>query len=254
MRSTIRAAYLDTRQGYSSDRVVADPGMNKEFLGRCRSLGLDLHPKLINKTLLNLRKSGGLKGIKSKRTSFRNEDEYRFASEMAIRFIERRDGVSLDVVICDPNLAIEFDGLASDLSPGFSPLQYRWAALNLRKKKKLSPEIVPKIVKAASIKRYKISDVVIADIPKTQGIYFFIDTQEGITLYIGESENLQKRISKHLDHSDNKGLARWLWERGTDALWLDVQVLPDTTPTTHRRGLEAELIKNHQPVFNTQRL
>ena len=254
MRAVICAAYLDTRQDYSVDRVVADPGINKKFLDRCRGLGLDLPPKLINQALLNLRKSGNLKGIKSKRTSFNNEDEYRYASEMAIRFIERRDGVSLDAVISDPQLAVEFDGLASELSPGFSPLQYRWAALNLRKKKNLSPELVPKIVRAASTNRYKISDVVVSDIPKSQGIYFFIDSQERVTLYIGESVNLQKRVGKHLEHSDNKGLARWLWEKGIDDLWLDIQVLPDATPTAHRRSLEAELIKNHQPVFNTQRL
>ena len=189
-KSAICTAYLQTRQGFSVDRVVADPDINAEFLDRCRFLGLEISRSKINLTLLNLRKSGYLRGIKSKRTSFKDEDEYRFASEIAIRFLERRDGVSLDAVICDPKLAIEFDGLASDLSPGFPPLQYRWAALNLRKKKKLSPEIVPKIVKAATVKRYRISDVVVNDIPKSQGIYFFIDSHEAVTLYIGESANL----------------------------------------------------------------
>ena len=40
----------------------------------------------------------------------------------------------LDQVICDPDLAQEFDNHAARLAPGYTPLEYRWAALGLRKK------------------------------------------------------------------------------------------------------------------------
>ena len=71
-------------------------------------------------------------------------------------------------------------------------------------------------------------------------------------LYIGESTNLRKRIEKHLEHSDNKGLAQWLWEHGADDLHLEFHVLPDSTTTRTRRALEAELIESRRPEFNVK--
>jgi site-specific DNA-methyltransferase (adenine-specific) len=53
---------------------------------------------------------------------------------MSARYLERRRGVSLDDLICDPDIAAEFDKLASELAPGFTSLEYRWAALALRKR------------------------------------------------------------------------------------------------------------------------
>jgi hypothetical protein len=53
-----------------------------------------------------------------------------------------------------------------------------------------------------------------------------------------------------MDHSDNRGLARWLWEHGTDAVYVEWQVLPPTTPTRTRKAMETELIRSRQPLFN----
>ncbi len=73
------------------------------------------------------------------------------------------------------------------------------------------------------------------------------------TLYVGESDNLQKRIRKHLDHSDNKELARWLWEYGDASLHLELQVLDKSITQRVRRALEIELIRSRSPVFNVKR-
>src|SRR5262245_41527575 len=137
MKSQLVAALDAASQGYSPDRVVADPELNAVFLGECARLGLCQSPSELNRALLNLRKRGELSGRESRRTSFDCEDDYRFSAEMAVRFLERRDGVSLDDIICSPALAAEFDTLAANIFPGLTPLQYRWAALNLRKARKL---------------------------------------------------------------------------------------------------------------------
>ena len=47
---------------------------------------------------------------------------------------------SLDDVLCDPELAREFDDRAAAFAPGFRPLQYRWAALKLRKAGQARPQ------------------------------------------------------------------------------------------------------------------
>lgn len=131
MKPKLQAAFAAACGGFSPDRVVADPDLNRAFLAECTRLGLAGTAATLNRSLLNLRKQGGLRGLKSKRSALANADQYRFAAEMAARFIERRDGVSLDEIIADPELAKEFDQLAERISPGYRPVEYRFAALKL---------------------------------------------------------------------------------------------------------------------------
>ena len=205
----------------------------------------------MNHALLNLRKRGELRGLNSRRSSIPNLDDYRFAAEMAARFIERRDGISLDEIICDPELAAEFDELAKRLSPGYTSVEYRWPALNLRKAKNLRPEIVGRIVRPTSVESLHIPVLEVQKIPRAPGIYIFF-APTGV-LYIGEAENLQNRLRKHLDHSDNKGLAQWLWAEGPDELYLEIHVLPAGTTTPVRRAYELELIRSRDAAFNIKR-
>ncbi len=251
MKSKLTAAFDVTCQDFSPDRVVADPDLNAAFLLECSRLGLTGSAATLNRGLLNLRKSGELRGRKSRRTSFPNEDDYRFAAEMAVRFLERRDGVSLDGIICDSALADEFDTLAARICPGFTPLQYRWAAFNLRKAQKLKPELLSQVARPMHIFTTPLDKLVLPDLPADPGLYLFYTPSE--VLYVGESENLRNRIAKHLDHSDNKGLARWMWEHGTESLHLEIQTLEPGTQTRIRRALELELIRSRRPIFNVKR-
>src|SRR5882672_5469950 len=152
MKAQVRDAFLTVRDRYPPDRVVADPQLNQAFISECRRLGLADSIKALNQKLLNLRKGGDLKGLRrSVRTSFRNEEEYRFASEIAARHLERQKNVTVDEIICDPELVREFDSIAADLAPGFLPLQYRWAAFNLRKAKRLKPELLSRVAPAQTV-------------------------------------------------------------------------------------------------------
>lgn len=245
-------AFDAVSNGYSTDRVVADPELNQRFIAECRLRGLQDSVAALNRRLLNLRKSGALAGrARSKRTHISDTDEYRFAAEIAVRFLERRDEISLDAIMCDPDKAAEFDEVAGRIAPGFSSLQYRWAALGLRKAKKLEPELVGRIAPPVNVINVPVSDVVSDQFPDSQGLYLFIAADQ--LLYVGETENLRKRLKKHLDHSDNRGLARWIWEFGTENLHLELQILEDGTETRVRRALELELIRSRQPIFNVKR-
>lgn len=170
---------------------------------------------------------------------------------MAIRFLERRDGISLDSIICDPQLAAEFDAYAARIAPGYSPLQYRWAAFNLRKASRLKPELLARVAPPVAVAIHSVKELDLANIPAEQGLYIFFMTSGA--LYVGEAENLYKRLKKHLDHSDNKGLARWMWEYGTDEVHVEIQVLAADTKTIVRRALETELIRSRTPLFNVAR-
>src|SRR5262249_5687579 len=142
MKDAVRAAFLGAREERSPDVVIADPRLNRLFLGECRARGLSQAVVDLNLCLLSLRKAGGLEDIRSKRVTVRNQANYRFASEIAIRFLERRDQVTLDRILCDPVRAVDFDKVAAEIAPGFSSFEYRWAALNLRKTRKLRPELL----------------------------------------------------------------------------------------------------------------
>ena len=249
MKGKILIAFSAASDGYSADRVVADPELNAKFIKECRRLGLDQTPKVFNKALLNARKQGDLAGKPpSKKTSFSDIAEYRFASEVAARFLEQRHGISLDDIICGPDTAAELDRIAGEIAPGYDSLRYRWAALNLRKARKLRPEIVSRIASFDEVRLGRLEDISGKAIPIRPGIYIFYSPAE--TLYVGESANLRKRLRKHIDHSDNKGLARWFWEHGVPDVRLELRLLPDGTTTRVRRAVESELILSRRPRFN----
>ncbi len=251
MRTTtdvIKAAFLTVRNQWSLDRIIADPELDAAFITECRRLELTGSDFELNWKLINLRKRGDLAGIASKRTVIKNQDEFQFASEIASRFLERRDGISIDRIFCDPVKASEFDQLAAQMSPGYSTLEYRWAALALRKKKRLKPEIVSRVLPSTSVTIVPVKLIELAKIPLQQGLYLFYESKQ--TLYVGEANNLQKRMKKHLDHSDNKGLARWLWDNGSDGMFLEFHTLPEATTSAARRSLELELIHSRSPIFN----
>ena len=247
----VTQAFLAVRQEWSADRVVCDPDLNAQFDRAYRRLGGQLLRATANRGLLNLRKRGRLGKLQPKRTVFRNQDDYEFASEIAIRFLERRDGVTLDQVICDPDQAAEFDSLAARLAPGYSPLQYRWAALSLRKNRKLAPEVLPRVVAPSQVLSFEVAQLDTSDLPATQGLYLLHD--EGRYLYAGETDNLKLRLRKHLDHSDNRGLARWIWDHPAARLFVEIHVLPAITAARVRKAMERELIRSRKPEFNLQR-
>ena len=57
MRDKICIAFDDTNCGFSTDRVVADPLLNEQFIHRCKDLGATSLPVELNLQLLNLRKA-----------------------------------------------------------------------------------------------------------------------------------------------------------------------------------------------------
>ena len=97
----------------------------------------------------------------------------------------------------------------------------------------------------------RVSEIAAEELPVSQGLYLFFAADQ--LLYVGETENLRKRLKKHLEHSDNKGLARWIWEFGIEKLHLEMQILEAKTETRVRRALELELIRSRQPIFNIKR-
>jgi predicted GIY-YIG superfamily endonuclease len=251
MKDDISQAFCTASQGFSPDRVVADPDLNRAYLSECDRLGLGSDAAQLNRFLLNLRKRGALRGLASRRTTLRDQPDYRFAAEIAARFLERENDITLDHIICDPQYAERFDEIARSISPGGKPFEYRWAALNLRKQQRLKPELLARVARPTNVLRFNVAGLSLDALPQSPGLYLFYSNES--TLYVGECENLHNRIRKHIDHSDNKELARWLWEFGDTSLHLELQVLDKSITQRIRRALEVELIRSRLPVFNVRR-
>lgn len=133
-------AFLASRDGFSSDQLLADPELNAAFIAACVREGAPGLPRDWNRTLLRLRKVSRLPKVEARRRrSLTDEqiDPFSFASEIAWRRVEeKRNLVSLDEIFCDPEAAEEFDRISERYAPGYSAFEYRWAALWIRKRAK----------------------------------------------------------------------------------------------------------------------
>ena len=246
-------AFGEVRNGCSVDRVIADPQMNRKFLRRCRELGLSGTDYDINWALMNERKRGNLSHLpKTIRYTVKEIDEFEYASELAVRFIQEEKDVSLDRIICDPELAEEFDEYAYKLSPGFEPLQYRWAALGLRKAGRLGKKVENVVQDLPELEPLgKVDSLRLDRVTKKGGLYLFSSEYERV--FLGQTDNLRHRIEKHMEVSYSHGLPDWLWNTKKKPLSISVAELPSTTRSI-RQKLEVVLVRQWQPFLNLARV
>lgn len=135
----LKRAFGQVHDGWSLDRLIADPDLNAEFCRACSEQGLPGRPYDWNWRLLTLRKQGALQEFPTQKTTRLDPEKYDdfiFASEIAWRQMEDRHRVKLDEIFCTQDLAGEFDSIAREWAPGFSSLEYRWGAFTLRKEAK----------------------------------------------------------------------------------------------------------------------
>jgi len=249
--AAIIQAFAETRDGYSADRLIVDPCMNRRFLHRCRELGLLGTDFELNWELMRARKNGELSGLpKTKKYTVQQRDDFEYASELAVKHLQLTDGASLDRILCDPVLAERFDEYAARLAPGFSPLDYRWAALGLRKAgrlKALKDEIgrPPKLQRLGSVEAVRPEEV-----PEVAGLYLLSSEQNNV--YMSQTENLRRRVERHVEVSDSHGLPPWLWNIEEEPLCLSVAPLPRVNKVV-RQAMELVLLRKLKPVLNLDR-
>ncbi len=254
--SCVIQAYAEVREGYSEDRVIADPDMDRRFLERCRDLGLSGTDLELNWKLMNARKASNLSYlkdlVKTKRfTLGKCADEFEYASELAVRHLQTKRDVSLDQIICDPELAEEFDECASLLAPGFSSLEYRWAAFALRKSGRLSEKQKKQVACLPELRRFKkISSLKLSTVPDTGGVYLFKTPRQSV--FLSQTDNLRHRLERHLEVSDSRGLPDWLWDVSGSPLSVSFEALPGVRRSV-RQAIEVLLAREWKPTLNFQR-
>lgn len=245
-------AFAQVHDGWSADEVLIHDTLHARFLEACRERIGDLSELEWNWTLLNLRKAGRLARATRRETTA--SDELSHAAEIAARLAHDRHHATIDRVLCDPDLRAELDRAAREAAPEASAYELRKAVLRLRKARRLRPELIVQIADWGREVLTLPATEIQADatrVPSRPGIYILRD-QTGY-LYIGESQNLRSRVQKHLDHSDRKSLAHYLWEHGSEQITVELHAFDpqsDAKREAVRRAYESELIASRKPRFN----
>jgi site-specific DNA-methyltransferase (adenine-specific) len=245
-------AFQKASDGYSIDRVIADPVLNAAFIDHCSRLGLAGRPRDWNLTLLGLRKTGKLADVAAKQRtqlSWESMDPFEFASEIALRRLLDLGYPSLDHLLCDPVAAVRFDDLARSLAPGFGSMQYRWAALRLRKDARLWRESALRFKAQADAcdgRSVAFDDEVLAEVRPVPAVYLLADRREASqVVYVGQTANLSERMRRMIRARSAldllvPGSGKWqltLFDLGGDGL-------------AKRRGLQSLWIGRDRPRLN----
>ena len=244
-------AFAKVNEGYSLDRVIADPDLNKSLAEECHRLGLPGEARTWYQSLLNLRKRGRLVGIPTiHRTHIDWEycDDFLFASEIAWSELIQEGAGSLDEILCDPALALEFDRKAARYAPGFTPFDYRWAALKLRKKAK-DARTRAKVLSPAKFQRPIGAFEDACELaPRLPGVYLLSCSGGRKSLYVGGALSLRKRFGIQF-----KSTQRDIWPPGS----LKVRLFTTDTKEADFADLiayQSILIGQLKPRFNSNNL
>ena len=192
------AAFEDTSNGYSLDRVLADPALQAALHDECRTRDLPGEPRTWNQLLLRLRKAGRLAHVETReRTNFSwtECDRYLFGVEIALRQMNDEHQVTLDELLADPELAAEFDRWCAELAPGASPLEYRWAALKLRKEAHAARVRKMALTPGRWRSEVEVAKFLASEMPATPAIYEVRSLNEKLPSYLGATWNLAERIT-----------------------------------------------------------
>ncbi|MFG0265889.1 MAG: hypothetical protein ACF8AM_12190 [Rhodopirellula sp. JB055] len=148
---TIRDAFRETHQGFSSDELILQDKLRNAFLRE-----LDITPddesqfdaqRVALRALLQLRKRGDLDVPTTQRSKEASASINAAipTAEIAIRTVLDRHDAMIDDVLCDPKMRNELQREAERLSQNINAETVRRAVLRLRKSRRLRPELVLRV-------------------------------------------------------------------------------------------------------------
>lgn len=253
--SSITIAFQETHQGYSVDELLIRDDLRNAFVAAIQQQHSTLSETEINHRLLRLRKAGKL-AIQVVQRGTPPNPSVRFATEIAARLVSDSNNATLDEILCDPALRTKLLREAQRTKPDALPYDIYKTVLNLRKSRRLKPELVLKVADwNRQISVWNLDEIEDQwnEVPTSPGIYLFRNN-DGY-LYIGESQNLRERLKQHLIDSDREGLANFLRSSSTQDLSIETHAFDPLSPAkkaTMRRAYESELIRSRNPKLNVR--
>ena len=132
----ILRAFEETRKGYTLERVLADPLLTGKMLRRAKEHGVEAEDHAVILRLFRIRKSPKGQSRLGNPTATepkRRHTIYEPAAEISLSQMRYRYGASVDDILAYTHIGREFDNLCQKISPGHSAVDFRLAALHVRK-------------------------------------------------------------------------------------------------------------------------
>lgn len=254
LQAVVVEAFQESHDGYSSDEVILNDELNAQFIAACKKQLTGIEPARFNWTLINLRKAGKLSLVKTTRRGRSTNEDVVPVAEIVSRSLMDRTGNSIDRILTDPQQRSEFDQAVRNFDDRLDLYLVRKAAFQLRKTRQLKPELITRIadwdreICKSSVAEFLAEPAIV---PTQPGVYIFHD--ETGYLYIGQSDNLQKRLTAHLEESSNLALSKYLTKGDLMDVHIEIHAFPVDSRMNEvriRRAYESELIRSRKPRFN----
>jgi hypothetical protein len=248
-------AFIDTRDGWSSEYVVCHPDTNRRFLDRVKELAPRLSEPDANRMLWNARRNRKLSDLpKSKKYSPSKELlPFEFVCEWAYRHLiddlvhkgHDRKHTTLERILCIPEWRDRFDQLVTKIKPGFPLLDYRWVSMTVRKRSgekrwANQPSLFDDIITVLEAPK---------KLPDQPGVYLIRSAKDD-QLYTGWALNLREQANRLVDTGKGEMIPSWLLSGVAPAATFSFHPLEVGTKDSELHDLWRANLYKRKPLLN----
>jgi site-specific DNA-methyltransferase (adenine-specific) len=252
--SIIVEAFAQIHDGYSVDRTLADPQLAARFVKLCRKLGIDAPHAAVCRRLLRLRKAGGFP-VQTTREEKRNLHPFLIPAELAFAKLTYRYDASYDDLLADPDVGKAFDENVANVGRLGNAVDYRLAALHLRKNVRSRRKADAKQLARLDISKVKahwhtpghLSDVRLDTVPDSEGVFSL--REPGRYLFLSQSDDLRAGVGVFQDEDVLASMGNHFWSPSPDNITVDF-LRPQDVRDVNLRLFEFKAIETYQPIFN----
>lgn len=259
----IAAAFERVRRGFEVDRVLVDPQLYKEFMTAVRASGVKSPEPAINRRLQAFRKSPRY-GVKLSATTQKaglDPEAFFYAAEFGYVQLTYRRRINVDDIVTDPQVGDEFVAVCQQIEPKGQAIDFKWAALQLRKMRSFSQTRlkrfrvldVPEIEKTLKLVG-TLDEISLQDVPMETGVFCLSESSDTEKyLYIGATSHLPLRnvVEPFRSAKPFTALAGPFWQPKLADIAIRVSPMKSrglfgASP----RDLSLRLIEERHPLFN----
>lgn len=252
--SIIIRTFAEIHEGYSVDRTLADSQMANKFVQLCRERGINAPHVAICRRLLRLRKMGGFP-VETTLKEERDFQPFLIPAELAFAKLTYRFDASYDDLLADPEVGKAFDENVSAIARLGDALDYRLAALHLRKNIRARRKADKKDLASLDISTDRVrwhepgrlADVCLNNVPESEGVFSLREPDR--YLYLTQSENLRSGINIFLDETVLASVGNHFWSPLPERIVVDF-VTPEDLGGVKLRLFEFKAIEKYKPIFN----
>jgi hypothetical protein len=154
----------------------------------------------------------------------------------------------VDTTLAHPDLVAKFERIARTITPGYSSFQYRWAALNVRKKG-ASAKITRRDIRELQW-TVGVPFAAAGRLPAEEGVYSLFERD--ICLFVAGTENLRESVQDQQTITHAELFEPELWRPNPARLSWRYVPMPASN-SDYRFGIVRSMVKEWQPVFNIPR-